>query len=70
MSLCKYKHSLGIPNKGFHQHIGGVAMGDVIGTLLIVWLIVYNTHWDFSLVAAVAFGLAYVLHRLFCIQTK
>lgn len=68
MPECKYKFSLGIPNKGFHTHIGGVAMGDVIATLLGVWILVYFTHWDFSLVAAVAFLLAFLLHKWYCVN--
>ena len=65
------QNSTGHPWKaGFHTHIGKIALGDVVGTLLIVWAIVYWTHWDFSLVAAVAFFLAFVLHRLFCIRSK
>lgn len=66
--LCEYKDVLGQPGVGFHTHIGGVAWGDVIGTILIVWAIVYMTKWDFSLVASWAFFLAFLLHRAFCIQ--
>ena len=67
-SSCPYKFSLGKPNEGFHTHVGGVAIGDVIGTLLIIWIIVYYTHWDFSLTTSIVFLLAFSLHRLFCVN--
>ena len=31
--LCKYRNSLGIPGKGVHTHIMGIAYKDVIGTI-------------------------------------
>ena len=68
MSLCQYKHSLGIPGRGVHTHFGGVAWGDVIPTILVIWLIVYYTHWDFSLVASWVFFIAFLLHTLFCVN--
>jgi hypothetical protein len=69
-SYCQYKHALGVPGKGFHTHFGGVAWGDVIGTILIAWLIVHLTHWDFSLVSAVLFFAAFGLHKVFCVYSK
>lgn len=69
-TYCSYRNALGKPNQGFHTHIGGVALGDILGTLVVAWIIVRFTHWDFSLVAAILFFMAYGLHRMFCIKTK
>jgi len=68
MRDCSYRFALGHPNQGFHTHVGGVAVGDVVATLIISWLVVRATHANFSLVAGLAFLLAFALHKVFCVH--
>jgi hypothetical protein len=68
MSRCDWSEALGVPGKGFHTHWGGVAWGDVIGTILIAWAIQYGTKGSFSLIAGVLFLLAFGLHEYFCVK--
>jgi hypothetical protein len=68
MSFCQYKNALGTPNAGFHKHVAGVAVGDVIVTLIVVFILVKLFKWDFSLTAGILFLLAFALHKMFCIR--
>lgn len=36
---CKYKYLLGVPNIGFHKHYFGFAIFDLIGTIIIAFII-------------------------------
>lgn len=68
--LCKYKDILGKPEKGFHStRFMGVAIYDVIGTLIVSLLISYYTKYSFVYVALFLFILGIILHRLFCVRT-
>jgi len=68
--LCKYKDSLGEPGKGVHSYrLFGVAIMDVIMTLLGALLISYFSGYPFLYVAVALFILGIVLHRLFCVRT-
>ena len=69
-NLCSYSHALGVPGKGVHTHIWGVAVVDLGLTIAFIWIVNYVTKWDFSLVAAITFFVAFLLHRLFCIRKK
>jgi hypothetical protein len=68
--FCEYKDIFGEPGKGAHSYrVAGLAIVDVIGMLLINWLIVYAYDLNFlnSLV-----GLSIVtifIHYLFCVPT-
>lgn len=68
MSACQYKTALGTPNVGFHTHVAGVAVGDLIVTLVVIFLLHKFFKWDFSLTAGVVFLLAFALHKIFCIR--
>ena len=68
--LCKYKDALGTPGKGIHSYrFMGVAIADVIMTLIGALLISYFTKKPFFIVAAILFILGIILHRLFCVRT-
>jgi hypothetical protein len=68
--LCKYKDYLGEPGKGVHSYrLFGVAIMDVIMTLLGALLISYFSGYSFLYVAVALFLLGIVLHRLFCVRT-
>jgi hypothetical protein len=48
MNLCKYKDALGIPNKGIHSYmLFGVAIADVIMTIIAALLISYFYNFSF-----------------------
>jgi hypothetical protein len=70
IDLCKYKDSLGKPNTGIHSYrFMGVAIADVIMTLLGAMLISYFTKYSFLIVSVFLFILGIILHRLFCVKT-
>lgn len=70
MSLCKYKNSLGIPNKGIHSYrLFGVAIVDVIMTIIAAKLISYYYKISFFYTCVFLFVLGIILHRLFCVRT-
>ena len=70
MSLCKYKNALGIPNKGIHSYrFMGVAIMDVIMTILAAYLISIFFKYNFIYTRIVLFILVIILHRLFCVST-
>lgn len=70
---CKYKHALGVPGKGVHKHYMGIAYMDVIGTIVIAWLIymfvpgLKKTSLVTITIFLFVFGI--ILHRLFCVPT-
>ena len=62
--------ALGVPGKGAHSiRLGGVAIVDVIMTLLGAYIIAYFTRTSFAWTAAGFFLLGIILHRLFCVRT-
>jgi len=68
--LCKYKDLIGKPGTGVHSiRFMGVAIVDVIVTLVGALLISYFTKKSFFVVAAILFILGIILHRLFCVRT-
>jgi len=70
MSLCKYKNALGIPNKGIHSYrFMGVAIMDVLMTILAAYLISIFFKYNFIHTTIVLFILGIMLHRLFCVRT-
>jgi len=70
IDLCKYKDALGKPNKGIHSYrFMGVAIVDVIMTLIGAMLISYFTKYSFLIVSVFLFILGIILHRLFCVRT-
>ena len=70
MELCKYSEALGVPKQGFHaQRIAGVALWDVVGTLVLAWILRKFTHWSFLTCCVAMFASGIVLHRVFCVRT-
>jgi hypothetical protein len=70
MSLCKYKNALGEPNKGIHSYrFMGLAIIDVIMTILAAYLISIFFKYNFIYTALALFILGIILHRLFCVRT-
>jgi hypothetical protein len=68
--LCKYKDALGKPGKGVHStRFTGVAVFDVIATLVVAFIISYSTKKSFLMIAVILFILGIILHRLFCVRT-
>jgi hypothetical protein len=60
---------LGVPNTGFHTHLIGIAIADVLMTILGGWLISKYMNWNFSITLGGLFLLGIVLHRIFCVLT-
>ena len=70
INLCKYKNALGEPNKGIHSYrFLGVAIADVIMTILGALLIAYIFHVSFLKTLVILFVLGIFLHHLFCVRT-
>ena len=70
MNLCQYKNSLGVPNVGVHSsRFAGLAIVDVISTLVVAFLISYFGKTSFVYTSAFLFVLGIILHRLFCVRT-
>jgi hypothetical protein len=66
---CIYQDSLDTPGQGFHTHFLGVAILDVIGTILIAELLSYVFNWNIYLTMIAVFLTGIVLHRIFCVRT-
>ena len=70
MDLCKYKDALGEPGKGVHSYrFMGVAIADVVMTVIGALLISFLIKKSFLLVLIILFILGIILHRLFCVKT-
>lgn len=70
MSLCRYADSLGKPGEGVHApRLFGVAIVDVVLTVLAAALIAYLGSWPFPWVLLACFLAGILAHRLFCVHT-
>ena len=70
MSFCDYKDSLGALNEGIHQYrFLNLAIVDVIGTVIIAFLISYFFKVSLLYTIIILFILGIILHRLFCVKT-
>jgi hypothetical protein len=70
INLCKYRNALGVPGKGAHSiRLGGVAIVDVVMTLVGAYVIAHYARASFAWTAAGLFLLGIILHRLFCVRT-
>lgn len=70
MTLCKYKDSLGMPNKGIHSYrFLGFAVFDVLFTIIGAILISYFLKTPLVYTIISVFVLGIILHRLFCVRT-
>jgi len=71
MNLCKYKNILGKPDQGIHSYrLFGVAIVDVIMTIVAAFLISYFFKFSFLYTLVFLFILGIILHRLFCVKTN
>ena len=73
-SLCKYSKILGIPGKGIHTRVFGIAIIDVLFTILGAFCIqkllnYYNYNVAYLTVLLCLFLAGIILHRLFCVRT-
>lgn len=72
--FCQYSDAFGPPGQGLHTHIGGIAMFDVLLTLIGAYLIQMlfaklnvKAHYMYFLVGL--FVLSVFLHYTFCVCT-
>lgn len=68
--FCKYKNIFGEPNTGIHKkRFLGIALNDLLGTIIIAFLIslIYKT--QFILTFVILFIIAQILHIVFCVNT-
>lgn len=70
IDLCKYRNALGVPGQGIHSYrFMGVAIVDVIMTILGGILIAWIFGWNMWLTIAGFFALGVVMHHVFCVKT-
>jgi hypothetical protein len=70
MDLCQYKDALGVPDTGIHSYrLFGVAIVDVLLTVLAAALIAYFFRLSFGLTVVILFLIGTGFHKLFCVQT-
>ena len=68
--FCKYQNRLGIPGKGVHKHILGIAYIDVISTIVGGIILSYIfPKINIWYIWIILFLLGIFLHRLFCVKT-
>ncbi len=67
--FCEYKHVLGEPGKGVHVHLFGVAIMDVLMTIIGSWIIAKTMNWNYAKTLGAVFLSGIVLHRVFCVRT-
>ena len=60
---------LGVPGKGFHTHFLGIAIWDVLGTVIICYGIARYFRISFTMTLVVALVLAEILHYIFGVKT-
>ena len=68
--LCRYRDALGTPGRGFHTHVLGVAVLDVLGTAGAAWWVSRRTGWSLGWTLLGAFGLGVLAHHEFCVNTR
>ena len=70
MDLCQYSNALGEPGKGFHApRVAGFAVLDVLGTIILAWVMQHCTKWSWPTSLVAMFSLGVLCHRLFCVPT-
>ena len=68
--LCAYKDALGAPGTGFHEtRLLGMAAWDLLGTLVIAWLISRIAKMNVIVVFVMLMLLAEMTHYAFCVDT-
>jgi len=67
---CPHKNLFGAPGTGFHSYrLGGIAVGDTVGTVLLAWLTSYLTQTGFWWNLIIWFVAGEILHYYFGTQT-
>lgn len=69
MRWCAFRDSLGRPGHGVHFHVLGVAIVDVVATLVAAWLFARFMRWPFWVCAIGLAVVGVVAHRLFRVRT-
>lgn len=70
INLCKYSNIFGKPGEGVHKYrIFGLAIVDLVSTIIVAYLIHYFVGWKLWKVIVVLFILGIIMHRLFCVRT-
>lgn len=67
--LCQYRDSLGKPGEGFHTHFLGIAILDLLGTILIGYIIWKYTHVNPWYIILGLTLITIFFHRIFCVNT-
>ena len=68
--LCQYRDVFGSPGEGAHSYrFMGVAIVDVVLTILGGWMIALASGWPVWKVMIGVFVAGIVFHRLFCVNT-
>ena len=68
--MCKYKNMFGKVGEGVHSYrIFNIAILDVIGTIIIAYMIHFFVPYSFITVLIFLFLLGIILHRIFCVRT-
>lgn len=79
INLCKYKNILGKPNTGLHKHLFGFAIGDLLLTILLSFIIMLylkkfvskiSHSLLFGIILLVLLLIAEYIHYIFCINKK
>jgi len=77
IGLCKYKHILGIPNKGLHKNYFGFATFDILATIFVAFVIKYififinpDYSYNYLYILFILFIIGIICHRVFCVRTK
>jgi hypothetical protein len=67
--LCQYSNIAGIPGQGFHFHVFGIAIMDVLGTILGAWIISkwFSLHLGYTILGMFILGI--IVHKLFCVKS-
>jgi len=67
--FCKYSTLGGIPGKGIHFHVFGIAIIDVLSTIIGAWIVshVFKLPLGYTIVGAFILGI--IAHKLFCVNT-
>jgi hypothetical protein len=66
---CEYSQLLGVPGQGAHFHAFGIAIVDVLLTVLLAWAITVRYHTIMSWTLVGVYAVAMFLHWFFCVPT-
>jgi hypothetical protein len=70
LGLCGFSDSLGKPAKGFHRHVMGVAVADLVGTVIVLWGLATWQRWPMWQTQAIGLSMTILIHKLFCVRTS